>query len=46
MFVPLLNLILFQLLVLAPGKKTVNKYGDPPLFFGRLPGSGRMPTPD
>jgi uncharacterized membrane protein YhaH (DUF805 family) len=46
MFVPLLNLIIFLLLVLIPGQKTGNKYGDPPLLFGRLRGSGQMPAPD
>jgi uncharacterized membrane protein YhaH (DUF805 family) len=45
MFVPLLNLIIFLLLVLVPGQKTVNKYGEPPLIFGRLRGSGRT-APD
>jgi uncharacterized membrane protein YhaH (DUF805 family) len=42
MFVPLLNLIIFLLLVLITGQKTGNKYGDPPLLFGRLRGSGRI----
>ena len=42
MFVPLLNLIMFLLLVLLPGHKTGNKYVDPPSFFGRLRGSNRI----
>jgi uncharacterized membrane protein YhaH (DUF805 family) len=42
MFVPLLNLIIFLLLVFIPGQKTGSKYGDPPLLFGRLRGLGRI----
>jgi uncharacterized membrane protein YhaH (DUF805 family) len=42
MFVPLLNLVIFLLLVLIPGQKAGNKYGDPPMFFGRLRGLGRI----
>jgi uncharacterized membrane protein YhaH (DUF805 family) len=45
MFVPLLNLIIFLLLVLVPGQKTNNKYGDPPLLFGRLRGRAGLPGP-
>jgi uncharacterized membrane protein YhaH (DUF805 family) len=43
MFVPLLNLIIFLLLVLVPGQKTGNKYGDPPLLFGRLRDRAGLP---
>jgi uncharacterized membrane protein YhaH (DUF805 family) len=42
MFVPLVNLIIFLLLVLVPGQKTGNKYGDPPLLFERLRRSSRI----
>ena len=36
MFVPLLNLIIFLLLVVLPGQKTANKYGEPSLPFERV----------
>lgn len=42
MFVPLVNVILFLLLVLLPGQKTGNTYGEPPLLFERLRRSGRV----
>jgi uncharacterized membrane protein YhaH (DUF805 family) len=42
MFVPLLNLVIFLFLVLIPGQKTGNKFGAPPLLFGRLRGLDRI----
>jgi uncharacterized membrane protein YhaH (DUF805 family) len=35
-FVPLVNTIVFLLLLLAPGQKRNNPYGQPPIFLRRL----------
>ena len=36
MFVPLVNFVALLLLVVVPGKKQPNLYGEPPIFFQRL----------
>lgn len=36
MFVPLVDLIALLLLIVVPGKKDSNRYGEPPLFLQRL----------
>jgi uncharacterized membrane protein YhaH (DUF805 family) len=35
-FVPLVSSLVFLLLLLAPGQKTNNPYGDPPMFLQRF----------
>jgi uncharacterized membrane protein YhaH (DUF805 family) len=34
-FVPLVDVVLFLILFIAPGQKTCNAYGDLPMFLGR-----------
>jgi hypothetical protein len=36
MFIPLVDVIAFLFLLLAPGQKARNVYGDPPIFLQRL----------
>jgi uncharacterized membrane protein YhaH (DUF805 family) len=36
LFVPLVDVLAFLLLLLAPGQKTTNAFGDPPMFLRRL----------
>lgn len=36
MFVPLVNLVALLLLMVVPGQKHPNLYGEPPIFFQRL----------
>jgi len=35
-FVPLVNLVAFLLLLIAPGQKRPNRYGEPTIFLQRL----------
>ncbi len=35
-FVPLVSILIFLLLLLAPGQKTNNPYGEPPIFLERF----------
>jgi uncharacterized membrane protein YhaH (DUF805 family) len=35
-FVPLVSILVFLLLLVAPGQKTDNPYGDPPAFLQRF----------
>ena len=34
-FIPLVDIVLFLVLFIAPGQKVHNEYGEPPLFLGR-----------
>jgi uncharacterized membrane protein YhaH (DUF805 family) len=34
-FIPLVDIVLFLILFIAPGQKACNEYGEPPLFLGR-----------
>ena len=34
-FIPLVDIVLFLVLFIAPGQKTCNAYGEPPMFLGR-----------
>ncbi len=36
MFIPLVDILVFLFLLLAPGEKTRNLYGEPPIFLQRL----------
>jgi uncharacterized membrane protein YhaH (DUF805 family) len=36
MFIPLVDILVFLFLLLAPGQKTRNLYGEPPIFLQRL----------
>ena len=43
MFVPMVDLVVFLLLLFAPGQKTRNRYGEPSGFLQRMRGSTQVP---
>jgi uncharacterized membrane protein YhaH (DUF805 family) len=44
-FVPIVGMIVFLLLILVPGQKTRNLYGEPPVFLQMLRRHNDPPTP-